>query len=140
MNQSLRVEPKRLIVVVEDAAASASALEMMLSTVANITVQSFANGAAAWSFLESGNGQPVGAVITDLDMPAINGFELIRRMRSSAAYACTPVIVVSATTEQAAPERALEAGANAFFAKPWSPRRVRAIVEQLLYEKDQSER
>jgi len=140
MDSSAVVESKRLIVIVEDAAASASALEMMLAAVANITVRSFANGAAAWNFLASGNGASVGAVITDLEMPAINGLELIRRMRSSAAHASTPVIVVSATTEHTAPERALEAGANAFFAKPWSPRRVRATVEQLLYETDTSGR
>jgi two-component system chemotaxis response regulator CheY len=130
--------PSRLILIVEDAAPSASALELVLDGFANTSVRSFPNGAVAWKFLESGDGAGVCAVVTDLDMPAISGLELIRRMRSSRVHAQTPVIVVSATTEAAASERALEAGANVFFGKPWSPRRVRAALEQLLYGTDGS--
>jgi len=130
----------RLIVIVEDAAGSASALELLLDGLANTKVRSFPNGSAAWMFLQSGDSPPVGAVVTDLDMPAVDGLELIRRMRSSTVHAHTPVIVVSATTEPAASERALEAGANVFFGKPWSPRKMRAALEQLLYGTETSGR
>jgi CheY-like chemotaxis protein len=127
---------ERLILLVEDRKASAAALEIVISDIDAASVRTFSNGAAAWSFLESGEGQSVCAVITDLEMPLIGGLELIRRIRSSAVHAGTPVIVVSGTTDVNAPQRALEAGANAFFPKPWSPGKLRATLEQLLYERD----
>jgi len=126
----------RLILVVEDRASSAAALEMVIGAIASAAVRTFPNGAAAWRFLDTGEGAKVSAVVTDWDMPVLGGLELIQRMRSSDAHRATPVIVISGTTESTAPTRALEAGANAFFAKPWSPGRVRATLEQLLYERD----
>jgi len=127
---------ERLILLVEDRPASAAALEMVVGAIALTAVRTFSNGAAAWRFLDTGEGARVSAVVTDWDMPLMNGLELLQRMRSSAAHQATPVIVISGTTELTAPERALEAGANAFFAKPWSPGRVRAALEQLLYERE----
>jgi DNA-binding response OmpR family regulator len=126
---------EQIVLLVEDRPASAAALEMVVEAMRLVTVRSVSNGAAAWRFLEGGDGNRVCAVITDLDMPLINGMELIRRIRSSSAHARMPVIVISATTEITAPERALEAGADAFFPKPWSPGRVCATLEQLLYER-----
>jgi DNA-binding response OmpR family regulator len=126
---------ERLVLLVEDRAASAAALEMVLGTMAFVTVRTVANGAVAWDFLKSDDGRKVRAVITDLDMPLIDGMELIRRIRLSDAHSGTPVIVISGTTEVTAPQKALEAGADAFFPKPWSPGRVCATLEQLLYER-----
>jgi CheY-like chemotaxis protein len=136
MSGEMAMDQERLVLLVEDRAASAAALEMVLGNMASVTVRTVSNGAAAWSLLESGDGEKVCAVITDLDMPLINGMELIRRIRSSAVHADTPVIVISGTTEVNAPKQALEAGANAFFPKPWSPGRVCATLEQLLYERN----
>jgi len=127
---------ERLILLVEDRVSSAAALEMVVGAIPAVCVRTFSNGLVAWRFLESGEGENVRAVLTDLDMPQLSGLELIQRMRSSVAHRATPVIVISGTTESTAPARALEAGANAFFAKPWSPGRVRATLEQLLYERD----
>ena len=126
----------RLVLLVDDTASSAAALELVLSGMPAIAVRTFANGEAAWSFLGSAEGSAVRAVITDLDMPLINGLELIRRIRSSAVYAALPILVVSGTTDPTEPQRALEAGADAFFPKPWSPGRVCATLEHLLYERE----
>jgi len=129
---------RRVILVVDDAVACASAIEIALCDGEDMKVRVAANGALAWQYLESMDGVGVRAVITDLDMPVMDGFELIRRIRSSAKHAKMPVIVVSASAEQDAPARAIEAGANAFFGKPWSPGRIRAVLERLLYENDAS--
>ena len=127
---------RRTLLVVEDAPSSAAALEMTLDGALGLAVRTMPDGMAAWAFLEGADGEDVCAVITDLHLPVVDGFELIRRIRSSAPHAALPVIVVSATTDLAAPDRALELGANAFFAKPWSVQRLRAKLEQLLYEMD----
>ncbi len=103
-----------------------------------LVVRTMPDGMAAWTFLEGEGGEDVRAVITDLQMPVVDGYELIERIRSSAAHAALPVIVVSATTDITASSRALELGANAFFTKPWSAHSLRAKLEQLLYELDKS--
>jgi CheY-like chemotaxis protein len=136
MSDDVTRDRDRLVLLVEDRPASAAALEMVVGAIASVVVRIVSNGATAWNFLQSGAGEKVCAVITDLDMPLLDGMELIRRIRSSAVHADTPIIVISGTTEVTAPEKALKAGANAFFSKPWSSARVCATLEQLLYAKN----
>src|SRR4029077_2583867 len=75
---------------------------------------------------------PVRAVVTDLNMPRMDGFELIRRIRSDMRLRATPIIVVSADTDPDTPGRVAALGVDAFFPKPFSPAQVRRTLEQLL--------
>jgi CheY-like chemotaxis protein len=129
-------QEQRVILVVDDVMACAAAVEAAVAGTPDAEIRLAANGALAWKYLERVPQAAVCAVITDLDMPVMDGFELIRRIRSSAAHAKVPVIAVSGTADGNAPARALQAGANAFLGKPWSPGRMRAILERLLYEND----
>ncbi len=58
------------------------------------------------------------AVILDLMLPDIDGYEVARRLRASAGPAGVPILVLSATADVAAQERSLAAGATHFFRKP----------------------
>lgn len=91
------------------------------------------NGVQAWSLIQGFEGDRLAAVVTDLHMPAMDGFELIARIRSETRYADLPILVVSATTDPGAPQRVLDLGANAFLPKPWSPLKLRRRLEHLLY-------
>jgi CheY-like chemotaxis protein len=71
-------------------------------------------------------------LVTDLNMPRMDGFELIRRVRSHGRYGSLPVIVVSGDTDPGTPERVSRLGVDAFFSKPYSPARVREKLEHLL--------
>ena len=73
------------------------------------------------------------AIITDLNMPRMDGYELIRRIRADRRISATPIIVVSADTDPATPERVAGLGVEAFFPKPYSPAEVRRKLEQILY-------
>jgi CheY-like chemotaxis protein len=79
---------------------------------------------------------PLAAVVTDLHMPRIDGFELIRRIRAEARFASIPILVISGDSDAETPRRLRSLGANAFFPKPFSPNAVRQALEQLLYEKE----
>jgi CheY-like chemotaxis protein len=81
----------------------------------------------------------VRAVLTDIRMPGMDGFELVRFVRSHRRHVGTPIIVVTADTDPETPERASRLGANAFFGKPFSPRAVRRALEDLLYADVRSE-
>jgi CheY-like chemotaxis protein len=75
----------------------------------------------------------VQAIITDLNMPRMDGFELIRRVREDGRMEGVPIIVVSADTDPRTPERIAQMKVDAFFAKPFSPAQVRRKLEQLLH-------
>lgn len=73
------------------------------------------NGAGALEMLEK---QGADLVISDLDMPVMNGFELTRNIRRSTRYSELPVIVITASDHSEAVEEAFAAGATSFVAKP----------------------
>ena len=77
--------------------------------------------------------QPVDAVITDIHLPAMNGLEFIARIRRDPALRRLPVIVVSGDANPAGRRLALESGADAYFAKPFSPAAVRKKLEELIH-------
>jgi DNA-binding response OmpR family regulator len=76
--------------------------------------------------------RPVSALITDIDLPSMNGFELIEKVRAEPRLSALPIIVTSAATDSDTRERALRLGAAAFFAKPYSPFAIRHKVEELI--------
>lgn len=73
--------------------------------------------ASAEEFLESGQVESTACVITDLQMPGLNGLDLQERLLHD-GY-CTPVIFITAYPKAKARERALNAGAVAFLSKPF---------------------
>jgi CheY-like chemotaxis protein len=125
------------ILIVEDTDCSASMLEMSLAALSRFEVWTAHDGAAAWAILESTRGASIRAVVTDLEMPILDGFELIRLIRASGTHAHLPLVVVSATTDPHAPDRAVQLGADAFFQKPWSPARLRNKLEHLIHAKEE---
>ncbi len=119
------------VLVVEDSENSAATLEIALLGIPGISVLLASSGAEALRILREGG--PVRAVVTDLNMPRMDGFEMIRRMREDSALASVPVVVVSADTDPTTPERVSRLGVSAFFLKPFSPAEVRCKLEQILH-------
>ena len=78
------------------------------------------------------SGPTVRAIVTDLNMPRMDGFEMIRQIREDHALSATPIIVVSADTDPDTPGRIAELGVSAFFPKPYSPAQVTRKLEQIL--------
>jgi signal transduction histidine kinase len=73
------------------------------------------DGVDAWEILVSQNFE---LAIVDLDMPRMNGFELIEKMRASAAHRFIPIMVVTAMHDTPSIERAFAVGATTFVTKP----------------------
>ena len=121
---------ERPVLIVEDSENSAAMLEIALSSIPAVTLLMARSAVEAWRILSSGTA--IQAVITDLNMPRMDGFELIRRMRQDRRLAGMPIVVVSADTDPGTPERIAQLGISAFFAKPFSPAEVRRKLEQLL--------
>ena len=119
------------VLIVEDSENNASMLEMALLGIPDLRVVQAPSGVEALRILDAA-ATPVRAVVTDLNMPRMDGFELIRRIRGDMRLRTTPIIVVSADTDPDTPQRVAALGVDAFFPKPFSPAQVRRTLEQLL--------
>jgi two-component system chemotaxis response regulator CheY len=75
---------------------------------------------------------PYDLIITDINMPDINGLELIRFIRKSAHHAATPLLIISTLHTKQDVERGLALGANSYLAKPFTPDQLRNACERLL--------
>ena len=78
--------------------------------------------------------EPLDLVIVDINMPDVNGLELIRFMRNSDAHASTPLLVISSEASERDRERAMELGANRYLAKPFTAEALTDLVAALREE------
>lgn len=121
----------RTVLIVEDSDTSADTLEIALLSLPDVSVAHAASGRKAWQLIQN---QGVAAIVTDLHMPHMDGFELIERVRAAGGAARVPIIVISGDSDPGTPERVRRLGADAYFAKPYSPAAVRETLERLLHE------
>ncbi len=121
----------RAVLIVEDSENSAAMLEIAFLGIPGVTVLLTASAVEALRILDAGQ-TPVQVMVTDLNMPRMDGYELIRRVRADHRLSILPIIVVSADTDPDTPARIAELGVDAFFSKPFSPALVRRKLEQLL--------
>jgi two-component system chemotaxis response regulator CheY len=71
-------------------------------------------------------------IITDINMPDVNGLELIHFIRKSEQYRRTPLVIISTQATERDVERGKKLGADAYVPKPFSPDVLRATCEKLL--------
>jgi two-component system, chemotaxis family, chemotaxis protein CheY len=71
-------------------------------------------------------------VITDINMPDINGLEIVRFIRASDRHKATPLVLISTQTSEKDRERGLALGADEFLAKPLDAATLVAVVGRLL--------
>ncbi|HHL73281.1 MAG TPA: response regulator [Bacteroidetes bacterium] len=74
----------------------------------------------------------VDLIITDLNMPNIDGYEFIRIVRENDYYQDVPIIILSSEKEKEDIERGIAAGANSYLVKPFVPEKLQSEVEKYL--------
>ena len=126
----------RTVLVVEDAGSCATTLEIALARIAGVAVRVVGTAEAARAVLASD--ADVCALITDLHLPEDSGLDLVRWVRGRENRAHMPIIVISGDSDPDTPPAALRLGANAYFAKPFSPSEVRHRLEELIDEEHRS--
>jgi DNA-binding response OmpR family regulator len=119
----------RLVLIVEDAELCRDTLEMALMKLPNLAVQSVNSAEEALACLDA---QDVCALVTDIHLPRMNGFELIEAVRRQPWRSSLPILVISGDSDPRVSTRVANLGANAFFSKPYSPTEVRNRLEQLI--------
>lgn len=119
----------RTLLVVDDS-ATILALHRSILKNAGYDVLTADDGAAAWSSLQQ---QAVDLVLTDIEMPRMNGLELIQKIRSTAALKTVPIIVISQYGSKDDLHRAAELGADRYIVKSaFDPQKLLETVRDLL--------
>ena len=118
------------VVIVEDNEGTAIPLEIALGLLKGVEVLILSNAAEALSLLSRHNN--IAALVTDLHLPNMDGFELIRQVREGVRYPRLPIIVISGDCNPDTPDRLRRLGADAIFTKPYSPNAIRKRLEVLL--------
>ena len=124
----------RTVLIVEDVETCAATLEIAFSAVRDIDVVTVIGGEQAWRAVQRAG--DLAAIVTDLQMPDLDGYELIERVRAHDRHGAVPIVVITGSSDPDVPERVQRLGANAFFSKPYSPVAVREKLEQLLESHD----
>ena len=73
-------------------------------------------------------------ILMDVQLPKISGIEATRRLRAEAATAATPIIAITSFALSGDQQRAMDAGASAYLAKPYSPFTLLSMIRKLLPE------
>lgn len=82
--------------------------------------------------LEIVNEIPLDLVLTDINMPNMDGYELIVRIRAQQRFAILPIIVLTSVTDSETMRKSLDAGANIYLKKPAPMPKLRYKVQSLL--------
>ncbi len=102
------------VVLVVDDSITTRTMEKNLLESAGYTVKTAVDGLEAWALLQS---EACDLVVSDVDMPRMDGFELTTRIRDDATLRDLPVILVTAMESREYRERGVLAGANAYVIK-----------------------
>ncbi len=117
--------PNQVLVIDDDEAAR----EILVELLGSVGFHAFAaaDGATGLEIL-AGAAQPPQAVLLDLRMPGIDGFEVLRRYRAQGGTA--PVIALSAMDEKEAVVKAMRLGASDYLVKPIEPEELKEAIER----------
>jgi two-component system chemotaxis response regulator CheY len=78
------------------------------------------------------NGAPVNMMITDLNMPNLDGIGLIREARAIPACKFIPIIMLTTESQDAKKQEGKSAGATGWIVKPFRPEQLLAVVKKVL--------
>ncbi len=115
--------------VVEDSPMMRQLLVFALSRVRHLRVTEADDGVDGLRKLAAGK---FDIILTDINMPIMDGLKLVKRVRSDPTHKDTPIIVITTEGSQEDRQRAMQLGANAYITKPIQAPQVIAKVKELL--------
>jgi two-component system chemotaxis response regulator CheY len=116
------------ILIVDDDPLIRKLITTTLQDVAGFRLREAGDGLAA---LEAAAEERPEIVFLDYDMPRLNGVETCRRLRSDPITADATIIMLTGMSDAPAHDRAVDAGADLFLTKPFSPLRLLRLVDEL---------
>jgi len=123
---------KRNILVVEDSETMRNFIIFSLSRINNVHLEPAINGVDALRKLEQ---QFFNLIITDINMPIMDGLKLVSYIRKKTEYSEVPIIIITTKGTNEDKERGLRLGANTYITKPIKTFELMNTVVEFLKEK-----
>lgn len=86
------------------------------------------DGVQALTVLEA---QKADVIITDLNMPNMDGITLIKELRALPTYRATPILMLTTEADEAKKTAGREAGATGWIVKPFNPEKLIAVIKKV---------
>jgi two-component system chemotaxis response regulator CheY len=118
----------KTILIVDDSASMRQLVTFALND-AGYDVVAAVDGKDALS--KAGDGA-VDMVVTDLNMPEMDGLELIRQLRSQPSYKFTPIVMLTTESQETKKQEGKTAGASGWIVKPFTPEQLVGVVKRFI--------
>ncbi len=118
------------LLVVDDSSTMRRIIKNTLQRLGFNDVLEAEHGVEAWQIME--RTPDINVLITDWNMPEMNGLELVRKVRAEKKYESMPIIMVTTEGGKAEVITALKAGVNNYIVKPFTPQVLKEKLEDVL--------
>ena len=120
---------RKTILIADDSPAMRA---MLVSTIENLGDYRIVEESSGFEALRILPREKVDLVLTDINMPDINGLELISYLRNNSNYFSIPVIIISTESSQKDMVKGKLLGANEYLIKPFDPIRLQTLISSYL--------
>ncbi|MBI1811845.1 MAG: response regulator [Nitrospirae bacterium] len=117
------------ILIVEDSTTTSSLIRAVIEELGDFNIVEAPTGFDALKLLPV---QDFDLVVTDINMPDINGLELINFVKSNPRYSNIPLIIVTTERSEEDKKRGMALGASAYVTKPFKATELQDIVRKVL--------
>ena len=118
------------LLVVDDSSTMRRIIKNTLQRLGFEDVLEAEHGVEAWQIME--RTPDISVLITDWNMPEMNGLDLVRKVRADGRYDSMPIIMVTTEGGKAEVITALKAGVNNYIVKPFTPQVLKEKLEDVL--------
>jgi len=119
----------KTILIVEDSATTRALIRAVIEDISDFETVEAGSGFEALKMLPL---QEYSLVITDINMPDINGLELINFIRNNPRYKQLPIIIVSTEKSEEDKKRGMALGATAYVTKPFRSSELQEIIKKTI--------
>lgn len=117
------------ILIVEDSATTRSLITAVIEEAGDFEIVEAATGFEALKLLPT---KSFDLILTDINMPDINGIELINFIKSNPRYSAIPLVIISTEKSEEDKKRGLAAGADAYITKPFKAKELQDSIKGML--------
>jgi two-component system, chemotaxis family, chemotaxis protein CheY len=118
----------KTIMTVDDALTMRKMIAFTLKTAGHEMLEA-PDGLAAFQLLEQ---RPVDLIISDVNMPNMDGIELTRQLRQTALHRRTPILLLTTESDDSMKAKGKAAGATGWIVKPFKQEQLLAVVDKVL--------
>jgi DNA-binding response OmpR family regulator len=124
----MAAKDKKIVLLVDDEVAMVWLLTNYLSDFFEVVTKT--DGQEALQWLQAGNSPDV--IVLDINMPNLNGYDLLAKVRATSAWKDVPVIMLSAMEKTSEKIKSFQLGANDYVVKPFNPAELKARLSIIL--------